>query len=76
MRQFLEYLALERHVAAATQNQALNAIVFLYRHVLGQPLGEIGAFNYAKPPQRLAVVLSHQEGLAAGDIPHITSFHK
>jgi len=39
VRQFLEYLSLESHVAAATQNQALNAIVFLYRHVLDQPLG-------------------------------------
>ncbi|MCE8016135.1 hypothetical protein HOP62_08600 [Halomonas sp. MCCC 1A17488] len=32
VRAFLEHLAVERHVAAATQNQALNAIVFLYRH--------------------------------------------
>lgn len=61
VRQFLEYLAIERHVAAATQNQALNAIVFLYRHVLDQPLGEIGQFSRAKRPQRLPVVLSHQE---------------
>ncbi|MDR5907409.1 site-specific integrase [Franzmannia qiaohouensis] len=41
---FLEHLAVERHVAAATQNQALNALVFLYRHVLEQPLGDIGKF--------------------------------
>ncbi|MCC5884779.1 MAG: phage integrase N-terminal SAM-like domain-containing protein [Halomonas sp.] len=34
VRAFLEHLAVERQVAAATQNQALNAIVFLYRHVL------------------------------------------
>ncbi|WP_281183017.1 site-specific integrase [Billgrantia gudaonensis] len=34
VRAFLEHLAIQRHVAAATQNQALNAIVFLYRHVL------------------------------------------
>jgi len=61
VRQFLEYLALERHVAAATQNQALNAIVFLYRHVLDQPLGEVGNFSRAKRPKRLPVVLSHQE---------------
>lgn len=61
VRQFLEHLAIERHVAAATQNQALNAIVFLYRHVLEQPLGEIGTFSRAKRPQRLPVVLSHQE---------------
>ncbi|WP_224750134.1 site-specific integrase [Halomonas sp. ML-15] len=34
VRVFLEHLAVERHVAAATQNQALNALVFLYRHIL------------------------------------------
>lgn len=61
VRQFLEYLALERRVAAATQNQALNAIVFMYRHVLDQPLGEVGNFSRAKRPKRLPVVLSHQE---------------
>ncbi|MBT2772116.1 phage integrase N-terminal SAM-like domain-containing protein [Halomonas sp. ISL-60] len=61
VRQFLAYLAIERRVAAGTQNQALNAIVFLYRHVLDQPLGEIGTFSRAKRPQRLPVVLSHQE---------------
>lgn len=53
VRQFLEYLAIERRVAAATQNQALNAIVFLYRHVLDQPLGEIGTSIRAKHPLRL-----------------------
>ena len=55
VRQFLEHLAIERHVAAATQNQALNAIVFLYRHVLEQPLGEIGTFSRAKRPQRFSI---------------------
>lgn len=58
---FLEYLAVERRVAAATQNQALNAIVFLYRHVLEQPLGDIGEVTRAKRPHRLPVVLSHTE---------------
>ncbi|MDW5375361.1 integron integrase [Halomonas sp. HP20-15] len=58
---FLEHLAVQRHVAAATQNQALNALVFLYRHVLEQPLGDIGEFSHAKRPRRLPVVLSHHE---------------
>lgn len=58
---FLEHLAVERHVAASTQNQALNALVFLYRHVLDQPLGDIGEFSHAKRPRRLPVVLSHDE---------------
>jgi integron integrase len=61
VRAFLEHLAVERQVAAATQNQALNAIVFLYRHVLEQPLGDIGEFSRAKRPRRLPVVLSHEE---------------
>ncbi len=58
---FLTYLAQERHVAAATQNQALNALVFMYRHVLEKPLGEIKAIVRAKKPKRLPVVLSQQE---------------
>ncbi len=39
VEQFLTHLAVERKVAASTQNQALNAIVFLYTEVLGQELG-------------------------------------
>ncbi|WP_201745154.1 integron integrase [Aidingimonas lacisalsi] len=61
VKAFLEHLAVQRHVAAATQNQALNALVFLYRHVLDQPLGDIGEFSHAKRPRRLPVVLSHDE---------------
>ena len=45
---FLTWLATERDVAAATQNQALNALVFLYRHVLEVPLGEIENISRAK----------------------------
>ena len=40
--QFLSHLAVQRTVAAATQTQALNALVFLYRDVLATSLGEIG----------------------------------
>jgi len=39
---FLSHLAMEGHVAASTQNQALCAIVFLYRHVLDSDIGELG----------------------------------
>jgi len=42
VRRFLSWLAVRRNVAAATQNQALNALVFLYDKVLQQPLGNIG----------------------------------
>ncbi len=48
--EFLSHLAVNENVAASTQNQALNAIVFMYRHVLEQPLGEIGGVVRAKKP--------------------------
>ncbi len=40
---FLTYLAVERHVAASTQNQALSALLFLYKDVLDRPLDDFGA---------------------------------
>ncbi len=61
---FLEYLAVQRNVAASTQNQALNALVFLYKQVLGQPLEDLGDFARAKRPKRLPVVLSQSEARA------------
>jgi integron integrase len=64
VRAFLSFLATQRHVAAATQNQALNALVFLYAKVLGTPLGEIGEAVRAKRPQKLPVVFSHEEAMA------------
>ncbi|MEE8301227.1 MAG: phage integrase N-terminal SAM-like domain-containing protein, partial [Candidatus Tectomicrobia bacterium] len=58
---FLSYLALERSVAASTQNQAFSALLFLYANVLRQPLGDLGAVVRAKRPRRLPVVLSCAE---------------
>jgi len=58
---FLTHLAARRGVAAATQNQALNALVFLFEEVLGMELEEGMAFERAKRPQRLPVVLSQGE---------------
>lgn len=58
---FLTHLAVNRGVAASTQNQALNALVFLYRHVLNRPLGDISAAVRAKRPVRLPSVLTRQE---------------
>ena len=55
---FLEYLAVRRNVAASTRNQALNALVFLYKHVLERPVEDLGEFARAKRPKRLPVVLS------------------
>ncbi|WP_305801632.1 site-specific integrase [Thiolapillus sp.] len=55
--EFLTYLAVRRNVAASTQNQALNALVFLYREVLDRPLSEnIRGIVRAKRPKRLPVV--------------------
>jgi len=59
--EFLTYLAVERNVSASTQNQALNALVFLYKRLLDNPLGDITAAARAKKPQRLPVVLTREE---------------
>ncbi|MBL4775035.1 MAG: integron integrase [Mariprofundus sp.] len=58
---FLEYLAISRHVSSSTQNQALNALVFLYKQVLGKELGKLESFVRAKRAKRLPVVLSVDE---------------
>lgn len=58
---FLSYLAMERNVAAATQNQALSAILFLYTNVLGRDLDWLKDVARAKRPRRLPVVLSRDE---------------
>jgi len=58
---FLAHLATNREVAPATQNQALNALVFLYRHVLERPLGDLGVIPRPKRKPRLPVVLTREE---------------
>ena len=58
---FLTHLAVERRVSASTQNQALAALLFLYRHVLGTGLDMIEGIQSAKRPLRLPVVLSPPE---------------
>jgi len=60
---FLNWLATERKVAAATQNQALNALLFLYKHVLGQELPWFEGLVRAKRPVRVPVVLTQAEML-------------
>jgi integron integrase len=61
VKEYLEYLAVERAVAANTQNQALNALVFLYNNVLDRPFGELETFVRAKRPQRLPEVMTREE---------------
>ncbi|HET6527619.1 MAG TPA: integron integrase [Balneolaceae bacterium] len=58
---FLNWLAVDRNVAASTQNQALCAIVFLYKHILKQPLQKLHNLQRAKESQHLPVVLSKDE---------------
>jgi integron integrase len=58
---FLTALAVDRHVSAATQNQALHALLFLYREVLAQELGWLSDIVPANRPQRLPTVLTQQE---------------
>ena len=58
---FLAHLAVAERVAASTQNQALNAIVFMYQQVLGRPVEDLGNFERARRPKRMPVVLSREE---------------
>ena len=58
---FLNHLANVESVAAGTQNQALNAISFLYAQVLGLELGDLGEFLTASKRRRVPVVLSKGE---------------
>ena len=58
---FLNHLATDRGVAASTQNQALNALVFLYRFVLDREVGELSGLVRAKRPARLPVVMTIEE---------------
>jgi integron integrase len=59
--QFLTHLARDRNVAASTQNQALSALLFLYKEVLKQEIGWLGKVERAKRPPKLPVVLSAGE---------------
>ena len=58
---FLSSLATELHVSASTQNQALNALLFLYREILKKDIGYVNGVVRAKRPHRLPVVLTRQE---------------
>src|SRR5713101_6950225 len=61
IRAFLISLAVEGQIAASTQNVALQALVFLYRHVLKQPFPELEDLEHAKKSQRVPVVFARQE---------------
>ncbi len=58
---FLTWLAVEQHVAASTQNQALSGVLFLYRAVLRQDVGVVELLPRARMPTKVPVVLSPSE---------------
>lgn len=61
IERFLSYLAVRGKVSASTQNQALSALLFLYRHVLEKELEYVDGIARAKRPDRVPVVLSRPE---------------
>lgn len=61
IEQFLSDLALNRKVAASTQQQAMNALLFLYKEILDRPIAETLAPIKSKKPKRLPTVLSRAE---------------
>ena len=67
---FLSSLATEGHVSASTQNQAFNALLFLYHEVFDKKIGLIDGVVRAKRPERLPVVLTKDEVKKV--IDHIT----
>ena len=60
-KRFLTYLATDCHVAASTQNQAFNALLFFFRHVLGMEFGKIDGVVRAKRSNYIPIVLSRKE---------------
>src|SRR5450756_1579498 len=58
---FLTHLAVDEQVSASTQTQALSALLFLYRHVIGREVGELTDLIRARKPKRLPVVLTRDE---------------
>ena len=61
VREFLSHLALNERISAATQNQAMSALLFLFRHVLGLELGDMTLTLRAKTRKKIPVVLTKRE---------------
>ncbi len=64
INEFLSHLAIKQNVAASTQNQALCAIVFLYKHVLKKELGDFGELIWAKKPKKIPAVFTTEQAKA------------
>lgn len=75
VERFLTWLAAERKVAVSTHKQALSALIFLYRHVLGIDLPWLADFERPRTPVRLPTVLS-REGCKNGDRTHFCGLQK
>jgi integron integrase len=61
IKNFINNLAVERHVSASTQNQALNGVLYLYKNVLKKDVGWINDIKYAQRKKHLPVVLTKEE---------------
>lgn len=64
---FLTHLAVKDKVSASAQNQALSAILYLYRHIIGRDVGYLGEVIRARKPKRLPVVMAREEVRAVLD---------
>jgi hypothetical protein len=58
---FLTDLAVEKRVSSSTQTQALSAVLFLYRNVIGYDVGDLGGVVRARKPKRMPVVMTREE---------------
>jgi len=74
LKHYLSYLAVERKVAAATQKQAFNALLFLYRKVLGREIRGLETVVPSHLPRRLPVVLTKEEIRAV--FRHLSGVHR
>jgi integron integrase len=73
---FLQDLAVRGQVAASTQNQALNALIFFFSQALKREIGNLGDFVRAKRPRRLPVVLSRMEaGRLLAELEKMSDLH-
>lgn len=61
IKAFLTHLAVQEKVAASTQNQALSALLFLYRHVLGREIGDLGEVIRTRKPWPRPVLMTRNE---------------
>ncbi len=73
IRDFLAYLAVDQNVAASTQNQAMSALLFLYREVLAKELPRLNQIERPTKPKRLPVVFTRQEVQAV--LAHLPGTH-